>query len=309
MFKKATKSQSRLRAALFGPSGSGKTFTALRIATGIGGRIAVIDTERYSAAKYADRFSFDSCDLADRSIGGYVAAIKAAADAGYQVLIIDSLSHGWQELMEQVDKIAKAKYRGNSWSAWSEATPQQRALVDAILRYPGHVLATMRSKTEWQTTSDAGGKARPVRVGLAPEQGKGIEYEFDLLIELSTEHVANVIKDRTGKYQDKLIELPGEPFGRELAAWLSDGEPAAPLPYTDASAGDADEIDALGEEIVQYLARAGAAATLSAVVEESRRRVGEDRSAIAADLRKVLDKARQPDVPEAGAMVAPMDRF
>jgi hypothetical protein len=309
MFKKATKSQSRLRAALFGPSGSGKTFTALRIATGIGGRIAVIDTERYSAAKYADRFTFDSCDLADRSIAGYVAAIKAAADAGYQVLVIDSLSHGWQELMEQVDRIAKAKYRGNSWSAWSEATPQQRSLVDAILRYPGHVLATMRSKTEWQTTSDAGGKARPVRVGLAPEQGKGIEYEFDLLIELSTEHVANVIKDRTGRYQDKLIELPGEPFGRELAAWLSDGEPAAPLPYTDVSPGDADEIDAVGEELARLLTQMGQAATLAAVVEASRKRVGDDRSAIAADLGKALREAKANVTAEVGATVAPMDRF
>ena len=40
-FKKASKSSSKLRAALFGPSGAGKTFTALRIATGLGGPIAV----------------------------------------------------------------------------------------------------------------------------------------------------------------------------------------------------------------------------------------------------------------------------
>jgi len=50
-FQPATKAQAKLKAALFGPAGSGKTFSALRIATGIGGRIAVIDTERGSARK------------------------------------------------------------------------------------------------------------------------------------------------------------------------------------------------------------------------------------------------------------------
>src|SRR5690606_7870774 len=110
-----------------------------------------------------------------------------------------------------------------------EGTPIQRQLVDAILDYPGHVIATMRSKTEW-TTESTNGKSKPVRVGLAPEQGKGIEYEFDVLLELSTSHVAEFIKDRTGKYQDVTVEKPGEDLGRELATWLSEGEPLAKPP-------------------------------------------------------------------------------
>ena len=226
-FTKATKAAAKLRAAIFGPSGAGKTFTSLRVASGLaaGGTVAVIDTERGSASKYADRFSFDVLELADQTIDGYVAAIGEAAKAGYPVLVIDSLSHGWQTLLEEVEKLAKAKYRGNTWSAWSEGTPLQRRLVQAILTYPGHVIATMRSKTEW-TTVDNNGRKTPQRVGLAPEQGKGVEYEFDLLVEISTEHVANVIKDRTGKFQDKLIDKPGEDFGRDLASWLSDGLPA-----------------------------------------------------------------------------------
>lgn len=231
-FKKATKQQAKLRAALFGPSGSGKTFSALRIAIGMGGRIAVIDTERGSASKYADRFEFDVLDLTRKDIPSYQEAINAAGLAGYEVLIIDSLSHAWQELLQEVDKLAKSKFRGNTWSAWSEGTPKQRMLVDAILDFPGHVIATMRSKTEWAQENTDNGKTKPVRVGLAPEQGKGIEYEFDLLLELSTDHIVNVIKDRTGKFQDRLIEKPGEDFGEELAAWLSDGAPP-PDPWAD----------------------------------------------------------------------------
>lgn len=226
-FQKATKKQSKLRCAIFGPSGSGKTFTGLRIATGLGGKIAVIDTERGSASKYSDRFEFDVCELQDKSIAGYVKTIKSA-HGNYDILQIDSLSHGWQELLEKVEKLAQAKYRGNTWSAWSEGTPEQRELVDAILDFPGHVIATMRSKTEWTTAKQDNGKSAPVRVGLAPEQGKGIEYEFDLLLELTVEHVGHILKDRTGKFQDQLIDKPGEDFGKDLAAWLSEGEEVKP---------------------------------------------------------------------------------
>ena len=233
-FAKATKSSCLLRAALFGPSGAGKTFTALRIATGLGGRIAVVDTERGSASKYADRFGFDVLELQKPTIANYVAAIEAAAAAGYRVLVTDSLSHPWHELLQEVDRLASAKYQGNTWSAWSEGTPKQRRLIDAILGFPGHVIATMRSKTEWSVESGKGGKTKPVRVGLAPEQGKGIEYEFDLLLELSQDHIGQVVKDRTGKFQDQTLDKPGEDFGQALAAWLSTGpapvRPTAAIP-------------------------------------------------------------------------------
>lgn len=232
-FKKATKEATKLRAAIFGPSGSGKTFTSLRLATGIGGRIAVIDSERRSASKYADRFDFDVCDLGtgQHRIKDYVTAIREAGEAGYSVLIIDSLTHAWQELLGEVDAIAKSKYRGNTWSAWSEGTPKQKALIEAILDFPGHVIATMRSKTEWTTEAAGnGGKSAPKRVGLTPEQGKGIEYEFDVLFELSTEHILTVIKDRSGKYQDQCIPSPGEALGAEMAAWLNEGATPMSIP-------------------------------------------------------------------------------
>jgi hypothetical protein len=233
-FVRASKEKANLRCAIFGPSGSGKTFTALRIATGLGSPIGFICTERHSARKYSDRFTFDVLDLERTRIDDYVGAIRDASKEGFGTLIIDSLTHGWQELLEQIDALAKTTYKGNSWGAWSEGTPQQKRLINAILGYPGHVIATMRSKTEW-TVVDKGGRGAPGRVGLAPEQGKGIEYEFDLLIELNTEHFGRVIKDRTGKFQDAILNCPGEEFGRELGDWLSDGAlpPHVPKTYDD----------------------------------------------------------------------------
>lgn len=224
-FTKATKEQAKLRLAMFGPSGSGKTYTSLRIASGLSDKIAVIDTERGSASKYADRFEFDVLDLDEKDIDTYCQAITAAQSAGYAVLILDSLTHAWQELLSEVDKLARAKYGGNTWGAWSEGTPKQRKLVDAILSYDGHVIATMRSKTEWVTSTDSRGRTKPQRIGLAPQQGKGIEYEFDLLMELCTDHIGSILKDRTGRFQDQTIKEPGEEFGQQLAAWLTEGEP------------------------------------------------------------------------------------
>ena len=222
-FKKATKSQSKLRAAIFGASGSGKTYTSLKIAKGfqnvIQSQIAVIDTERGSASKYADKFDFDVLELEKKNITNYIDAIKEAQKAQYKILVIDSLSHAWQELLEEIDHIAQTKFKGNTWSAWSQGTPKQRSLIDAILNFDGHIIASMRAKTEWETNENK----KLIRVGTSPEQGKGIEYEFDFLIEITTDHIATIIKDRSGKFQDKIIKNPDESFGSELIEWLNEG--------------------------------------------------------------------------------------
>lgn len=225
-FKHAEKSQQKLRLAIFGPSGAGKTMTALRVASGISkpDKIALIDTEHGSASKYADRYTFDTDELLVPNIENMVKELDEAAKAGYEVVIIDSLSHAWQELLDEMDRLAKASRSGNSFSVWREGTPKQRLLVKALLEYPGHIIATMRSKTEWVIEQGDNGKSKPVRKGLSPEQGKGIEYEFDMLMEIGQEHYAEIIKDRTGMYQDKIIEKPGEDFGAELIKWLNTGK-------------------------------------------------------------------------------------
>jgi len=224
-FNKATRNNLYLRCALFGPSGCGKTMTALRIAKGIaekmGSRFAVIDTEARSASKYADRISFDVENLTDKSIDAYLAAMDECIKAGYKVLVIDSLSHAWRELTEEVDRISQHSTNKNTFTAWGKVAPKQKQLIDAILNFPGHLIATMRSKTEWVISENRNGKLAPEKMGLAPEQGKGIEYEFDLLIEMNQHHQASVTKDRTGKFQDSVIDKPGEDFGCSLYDWLT----------------------------------------------------------------------------------------
>jgi hypothetical protein len=235
-FAKAERTQLYLRCALFGPSGSGKTMTGLRIAKGIaeemGVPFAVIDSEARSASKYADRIQFDVDNLENKTVDHYIASMNDAERAGYKVLFIDSLSHAWRELTEEVDRITQSSTSKNSILSWGKVTPKQKRFINAILNFPGHIIVTMRSKTEWVIGEGKNGKIAPEKLGLAPEQGKGIEYEFDLLVEMDQKHNATITKDRTGKYQDQVIEKPGEDFGIALYEWLASGKPEKPASPT-----------------------------------------------------------------------------
>lgn len=229
-FTKAQRKKAKLRLAITGPSGSGKTTAALNLATGLGGRIAVIDTERGSASLYSDMTDFDALELdAPYSPERFVKAIDAAEKAGYAVLIIDSLSPEWTGVggcLELVDEIAKAKYKNNSWSAWNDITPRHRALIDRINASGMHVIVTMRSKTETAQVEENGRK-KVVKLGMKAEQRDGIEYEFTVVLELSHDgHYAAASKDRTGKFADPARLTPAH--GEMLAAWLESGEEPKP---------------------------------------------------------------------------------
>lgn len=231
-FTKATRKKAKLRLALSGPSGSGKTYGALLLAKGIGGKTAVIDTERDSASLYSDIMEFDSLSLdAPYTPERFVEAIKAAERAGYETLIIDSLSHEWSGVggcLEMVDQIAKAKYRGNTWSAWNEVTPRHRALLDAILQCPMHIIATTRAKTETAQTEENGRK-KVVKLGMKSDQRDGLEYEFTIALDLVHDgNYAVASKDRTGLFARRDPQPISEETGRELLAWLESGaEPPA----------------------------------------------------------------------------------
>ena len=225
-FKKATKAQAKARIALIGVSGSGKTYSALAIAQALGNKIAVIDTERGSASKYADRFEFDTLELETFSPLTYVEAIKAAAKAGYDVLVIDSLSHAWsgkEGALEQVDRAAKRSQSGNSFAAWRDVTPMHNALVDAVLQSPMHLIATMRAKTEYVLETNERGKQTPRKVGLAPVQRDGVEYEFDIVGDIDLDHNLIITKTRCAALDAQVVNKPGEAFGEIVKAWLTDG--------------------------------------------------------------------------------------
>lgn len=226
MFKKAERKKSKLRLALCGVSGSGKTLGALMIAYGIGGKLAVIDTENGSAALYSKKYPFMGIELSPPfSPARYIEAIKNAEKEGYEILIIDSLSHAWFAeggVLDIVDKTTKSSSSKNSYIAWKEGTPEQNKLVEAIIRSGMHIIVTMRSK-ESRDIVENNGKKTVVKMGLDPIQRGGISYEFTTVLDISVDgHIATSSKDRTGIFdgQHFLIE---ENTGKNLLDWLNEG--------------------------------------------------------------------------------------
>lgn len=234
IFQKATKRKLKLRLAIDGPSGSGKTYTALEAATAIsnGAPIAVIDTERGSASLYSDKFNFDVLELDTFSPQIYIDAIHAAEEEGYEVIIVDSLSHAWEGeggALDLVDQ-ATARNRGNAFQAWKEITPLQRRLVDTMLRSPCHMIVTMRSKMDYVQEKDQQGKTVIRKVGMAPVQRQGIEYEFTIVGDMDLEHNMVISKSRCELVADKIIKKPDEKFFRKIINWLNSGEDPLPKP-------------------------------------------------------------------------------
>lgn len=227
-FEEATKEAAKARIALTGPAGSGKTYTALMLAFGLGENVAVIDTERGSASKYVGRngwhfktikpASFAPLSLADH--------LGRAAGAGFDVVVIDSLSHYWMGadgMLEQVDRRSgKSKFS----SGWKEVGPEEKRMIDAILAFPGHVIVTLRVKTEYVLEADDRGKQVPRRVGLKPVQRDGIEHEFDLVGDLDLTNTLTVSKTRIeGVDMGTTIPKPGIELAVQVSEWLADGAP------------------------------------------------------------------------------------
>lgn len=219
-FARAVKPASWLRMAICGPTGSGKTFTALTLATNLGARVGMIDTERGSSLKYADLFKFDVLELEQHSPTDYRRAIDEAIAESFDVLVIDGVSHEWMGkngILEQVDAEA-AKIKN---SAWRTVTPKHVRFLDAIATAPMHVVATMRTKTEWIQEDEKDGKRRIRRVGTVPVQREGVEYEFDVIAEMEPDRNRfTVAKTRCPALVDLSIERPGPELAEKLAEWL-----------------------------------------------------------------------------------------
>ena len=234
-FQKATRKRAKARLAIDGPSGSGKTYTALVAATALAqdGKIAVIDTERGSASLYSDTFSFDVLELDTFSPKLYTEAIQAAEDAGYSVVIIDSLSHAWEGeggAIDMVDAAAARSKSGNSYTAWRDVTPIHRRMVDAMLQSKCHVIATMRSKTEYAMETNANGKQIPRKIGMAPIQRQGMEYEFTVVADMDLENNMVITKTRFSPWAGVVQNKPNVSFFREFSEWLDGGEIGKPEP-------------------------------------------------------------------------------
>lgn len=210
--------------AIAGIAGSGKTYTALRLASELGSRVALLDTERSSAEVYSDKFNFDVAQLDTHHPQNYVDAIKAA-EADYDVLIVDSLSHAWIGRDGALDLVGK---QGKSFNAWGKVTPLHNLLLDTLLSYPGHLIATMRMKQAYEQEKDAKGKISVAKIGLATQQRDGIDYEFDLFGVMDVMNNITIEKSRCPELSGMVFSRPGEELASIIKTWLySEAAPEA----------------------------------------------------------------------------------
>lgn len=244
--RKAERKKAKLRLGIAAPSGAGKTYSALKMAFGLGGKVGLIDTEHGSGDLYAHLGDYDIISIeAPYSISKYTAAIKEFEAAGYDTIIIDSLSHAWAGDGGLLDKQGKMADRGtNSFAAWRTITPEHNALVDAMLRSPCHIIATMRAKQEYVLETNDKGKQQPKKVGMAPVQREGMEYEFTVMLDVDMHHIASASKDRTELFDGKFFKI-SEDTGKELLAWLETGKEQPKFADYLAAIDVADSMDAL----------------------------------------------------------------
>lgn len=233
LFTPAKKEQLKGRVAIDGPTGAGKTWTALQWATIIadGAPIGVIDTENRSAAYYAPEpdwagerlnpwdppYQFGHLPVSPpydpRKLTEVLKSPATLEElTGDGVLVIDSLTPYWTGeggTLDIVDDATKRSRSRNSYTdGWGEGTPAQRAMIDAIVHAPFHVIVTMRSKMAYvmeERTKDGRTTSVPRKVGLQPEQRAGVEYEFTLVVDMDLDHELVVSKSRCDRLADVVM--------------------------------------------------------------------------------------------------------
>ena len=215
----ASRKKAKIKMGLQGPSGSGKTMGALLTAFGICGdwsKIAVVDTENHSADLYAHIGSYNVLSLsAPFTPEKYIQALDVCQNAGMEVVIIDSVTHEWENLIDYHSSL-----QGNSFTNWAKVTPRHNEFVQKILQSNCHVICTVRTKQDYVLT-EKNGKPVPEKVGLKSVQRDGLEYELTLMFDLDMKNHATASKDRTGLFFGKPEQKLSVETGKLIRGWCN----------------------------------------------------------------------------------------
>ena len=125
---------------------------------------------------------------------------------------------------------AVSKAGGNSYTAWGKVTPHHDALIARMISAQTHIIVTMRTKTAYELATNDKGKQVPTKVGMAPTQRDGVEYEFTIVFDIDQNHNFTCSKDRTSMFNSVDIPQPLDSnVGQKILAWLESGIEAAPV--------------------------------------------------------------------------------
>ncbi|AMA49986.1 AAA family ATPase [Flavobacterium covae] len=220
--RQSERRKAKIKMALQGSAGAGKTYSSLLLAQGLTNgdlsKVAIIDTENGSADLYAHLGNYNVLTLTPPfTPDNYIKAIDVCEKAGIEVIIIDSISHCWDYLLDYHSSLA-----GNSFTNWAKIKPLEKAFMDKILQCDAHVIATMRTKQDY-VLNQKDGKFIPEKVGLKAVQRDGLDYEFTIVFDVDIKHFAVSSKDRTGLFMGKPEFVINSTTGRKILEWCNSG--------------------------------------------------------------------------------------
>lgn len=217
--RKAQRKKAKLKIGLSWPSGSWKTMSALKLAKWIStswDKICLIDTENWSWELYSNLWEYNVITLTEFKPSDYIIAIETAEKAWMEVIIIDSITHEWKYLLDQVDKLTQASASKNSYTVWGKITPHHDKFVQSILQSSCHIITTVRSKQDYDMWKNEHGKATVTKVGMKQETREWFEYELTLAFDIDIKHNATTSKDRTQLFKDESLVISEDTWAKIL---------------------------------------------------------------------------------------------
>ena len=218
--RKSERKQAKIKMALQGPAGSGKSYSSILLAQGLTNNnlqnVAVIDTESGSSNLYSNLGEYNVLILEPPyTPERYIEAIDVCLNANMQTIVIDSLSHSWEELLDYHSKLP-----GNSFTNWAKITPRLNTLVNKILQSDAHFIATMRTKQDY-VLNQKNGKYVPEKIGLKSIMRDGIDFEFTLVFDIDSKNYASCSKDRTNLFSGKPEFKINASTGKRILEWCN----------------------------------------------------------------------------------------
>jgi hypothetical protein len=180
-----------LKLGIYGEAGSGKTFTASSVAIGLHKLIkskmpiAFADTETGSDFRL---HAFEEAGIkllvAKTRAFQDLLAIMADAEKEASVLIIDSITHFWNELLDSYMK--KNELTRIRLKDWIPLKKTWREFTNRFISDPIHVIVCGRSADKWEEQADEeDGALELKKVGTKMRAETEMGYEPSLLIEMT----------------------------------------------------------------------------------------------------------------------------
>lgn len=228
MFKPLENNRPFLKMAFEGFAGDGKTFTASQVAIGVHKLIkskkpiALFDTEK---AFKALKPSFDEAGIdavvndEQRSLAALSQAMKWCEDGGADILIIDSITHVWEEyLRAYMNTKNRTRLQFEDWGIIKPKWKQE--FSTPFVQSKCHIIFTGRAGFEYSDEkNEETGKREIFKSGIKMKAEGETAFEPDILVLMAKQQdilgekkrlwrEALVIKDRTNQIDGKSFNNP-----------------------------------------------------------------------------------------------------